>query len=241
MGSQRNSPNPSQKEFGSAYGNVDVFYRDCYPLMPSTPENSRLIRWVHQLMEKPFSPSQRFATVLEVGAGKGEHQPFVHHGYDTYIASDLRPPPVELAPLAGGESSSVDWLQANASKLPLADECIDRVIATCLLIHLTEPEAALEEWRRVAARGAWLTIYVPSESGLLLRLARSMTANRTAKRLGFDGYALYIARDHIGRPDGLEQLVKWVFREDEITFVRRPARVRSWDANVFTIYQIKKA
>ncbi len=217
------------------YGDPDVFYRDCYQHMPCSPDHNRAIRSLHRLMEQPFDDARSFGSVLEIGAGNGEHQSFVRHKYDHYISSDLRQPPADV------RRPDTDWLQADALQLPVATGSVDRLVATCVLIHLKEPEAALAQWYRVTASGGSLTIYVPCESGMLLRMARRVTTARKAKSLGFYGYDLYCARDHVGRPDALELLIKWVFRHDELKIHRRPARVPSINLNAFSLYQITKA
>jgi hypothetical protein len=74
----------------------------------------------------------------------------------------------------------------------------------------------------------------------MLRFGRKLTTARTARRLRFHGYNLMLARDHINHAWGLNQLIKYVFREDKIT-------VRTWPFSIavlpsaFRVYEIKKA
>jgi len=79
---------------------------------------------------------------------------------------------------------------ADAQVLPFLDNSFGRVIATCLLLHLQEPELALLEWRRVTENNGLITILIPTEPGLLLRLSRALLTSPKARRLGFDGYSL---------------------------------------------------
>ena len=41
-------------------------------------------------MEQPFKPSMNFEVVLEVGAGNGEHLPYVKHNFKKYFMTDIR-------------------------------------------------------------------------------------------------------------------------------------------------------
>jgi len=81
-------------------------------------------------------------------------------------------------------------MQCDAVSLPFPDQCFDRVIATCLIAHLKDPEVALTEWRRVLRKGGELTMYVPCELGFSLRLFRKLFLAPKAKRLGFQGLNL---------------------------------------------------
>lgn len=207
-----------------SYGSPDVFYRDYYSRLIGN--DSRAVRMVHRTMERPLR-GRHFPVVLELGSGNGEHRQHVRHTFDQYLTLDLR---IEGKP----------DVVADAMALPIANESIDRLVAMCLLMHLPDPEAALEEWRRVVRPGGLASIYVPCDPGLAMRTIRRLTTIPAARRLGYQGYELMIAREHVNTVSGLDRMMRWVFRDDEIRLIRRPARLPSWNLNAFYIYHIEK-
>ena len=108
-------------------------------------------------------------------------------------------------------------------------------------IHLENPEIGLNEWRRVVKPGGILTIYLPCEPGLILRMFRKFVSNRKANKLGYSGFSLYIARDHVNSAQNMMEVIKHVFREDRIRMTFRPFPLRSWYLNLFIVVQITKA
>ena len=127
----------------------------------------------------------------------------------------------------------------NAEDLKFSSSYFDRLIATCLIVHLNDPEKALREWRRVLKPGATATIYVALEPSLALRIFRIMFTSRKAKKLGFEGYKLFIARDHINYASGVMELIHEVFKEDSISKRYRPLPLPFWYINLFCIVDIK--
>jgi ubiquinone/menaquinone biosynthesis C-methylase UbiE len=104
---------------------------------------------VHKIME-PKPTTEIFNKVLEVGAGHGQHLKFVKHEYSKYFETDFRR---ENLPERSSDTKVIS-LEADATNLSaFTDSSIDRVIASCLIVHLGDPEAALLEWRRVCVGG----------------------------------------------------------------------------------------
>ena len=138
-------------------------------------------------------------TILEVGAG-GQHAQYVRHSFDRLIQCDIRPeniPNVADDPRIEKEFKSVD-----AQSLPYGDNSHDRLIATCLLAHLSDPENALEEWKRVVRPGGAISIFVPCEPGFLLRITQMATTRRKQKSLGYNGRLLHY-REHRNHYPGM--------------------------------------
>ena len=50
----------------------------------SSPLQSAVMRASHRLTERPYDERTHFARVVEIGAGTGEHLPFVRHTFDEY-------------------------------------------------------------------------------------------------------------------------------------------------------------
>lgn len=226
---------------GSNKGNVDKYYSDFYSQMigkDSTGVLSRLWRYPHKLMEKPFKSNAEFR-ILELGTGEGEHIEFVSDDYSEYIALDLDSS--RLRHVAAMAKDRVTPYFGDANPLNFPDATFDRVIATCLLAHLKEPEGALKEWRRVLKPGGSLSIYIPCEPGIALRVFRSLFTKRKARKLGFEGYDLFIARDHLTAADRLCVLLSHTFEDDKVDINFMPFKLKSWYLNLFIIAQISKS
>ncbi len=198
---------------------------------------SILWKYPHRVMEKNFK-SNAGKRILELGFGEGEHLSFVAEDFAEYLATDLDVKRLErfrpkLIP-------NTKLMQCDAMSLPFPDESFDRVIATCLIAHLRNPELALTEWRRVLKEGGELTMYVPCEPGFSLRLFRKLFSAPKAKRLGFEGFNLYIARDHVNDAFRVLNLAAEVFRRDSFQQVFRPFPIRSWYLNLFCVVHIIK-
>jgi len=225
----------------SRRGNVDVYYKEFYSRMMGHDSQgllSILWKYPHALMEKPFKSNQGLR-ILELGCGEGEHIDFVRDDYSEYLATDIDAERLERIREKLPKRASIS--ACNAEKLPYADESFDRVIATCLLAHLVDPEAALREWRRVTKIGGALTVYIPCEPGFSLRLFRKLFSAPKAKKLGFEGFNLYISRDHRNDAFRLLNIAAEVFHEDRLKYVFRPFFLRSWYLNLFGLLQIRRA
>lgn len=224
----------------SRRGNVEVYYKEFYSRMMGHDSNglfSILWKYPHSLMEKPFKSNEGFK-ILELGCGEGEHFDFVTNDFSHYLATDLDAHRLERIRPKLSENSSIT--ACDAEKLPFEDQSFDRVIATCLLAHLVDPEGALREWRRVTKIGGSLTIYIPCEPGFSLRLFRKMFSAPKARKLGFEGFNLYIARDHRNDAFRLLNIAAEVFHSDSLKYVFRPFFIRSWYLNLFGILQVKR-
>jgi phosphatidylethanolamine/phosphatidyl-N-methylethanolamine N-methyltransferase len=224
----------------SGRGNVELYYQEFYSKMMGHESNgvlSILWKYPHRVMEKNFK-SNAGKRILELGFGEGEHLSFVAEDFAEYLATDLDAKRLErfrpkLIP-------NTKLMQCDAMSLPFPDESFDRVIATCLIAHLRNPELALTEWRRVLKEGGELTMYVPCEPGFSLRLFRKLFSAPKAKRLGFEGFNLYIARDHVNDAFRVLNLAAEVFRRDSFQQVFRPFPIRSWYLNLFCVVHIIK-
>jgi phosphatidylethanolamine/phosphatidyl-N-methylethanolamine N-methyltransferase len=217
------------------YGSVDYYYENVYSHVVGnqTLGTSRFLSaYPHLLLEAPFRDNIG-KSVLEIGSGENEHFPFVAHNFSKYVAIDIKKP--KSIPL----DPRFQYIQGNVEKLPFKDSSFDRVIATCLLLHLDNPEIALEEIRRVVANNGFVSIYLPTEPSIILRLIRNIYSAKRAKALGFHGYKLFIARDHVTYFSRVLELIRFIFREDSVTYRYRPIPLRTWYLNAFCIIQIR--
>ena len=221
-------------------GNVDHYYKNFYSRMMGHESNgilSILWKYPHILMEKPFKNNSGLR-ILELGFGEGEHIGFVKADYSEYTATDIDAE--RLYRIKDKMPPNARTMACDALQLPFEDNLFDRVIATCLIAHLPDPEKAMTEWRRVLKPGGKLTMYVPCEPGFSLRLFRKLFTAPKAKKLGFDGFNLYISRDHINDAFRVLNIAAEVFRMDSFKQVYRPFYIRSWYLNLFCVVQVTK-
>jgi ubiquinone/menaquinone biosynthesis C-methylase UbiE len=190
-------------------------------------------RLIHKFFENS-SNLKRFETILEVGAGSGEHKPFVKNNYDRYIEVDLR----KTNHIKDFNSISEGSYYEDAITLSsIPDASIDRLIATCLIVHLKDPESALINWKRVVREGGVINIYVPCEPRILLRALQNATTKRKAAKLGFSFNSVHW-RDHINNWIYIDTLINEVFENSKITRRRFPFRWLPWDLAIFDVYDI---
>lgn len=140
----------------------------------STPLQSSVMRASHKLVEKAFDDQVHFGSVLEVGAGTGEHLPFVRHSFDEYTLTDHDPKTLEVAKrkFAATLSGKVTFEVQTGSELAYPDNSFDRLVATHVLEHIYQPHLVLQEWCRVLRHGGTLSILIPTDPGLAWRLGR---------------------------------------------------------------------
>jgi ubiquinone/menaquinone biosynthesis C-methylase UbiE len=165
-----------------------------------------LSRYPHKLMEKNITHNAN--RILEVGFGEGEHFKYVKSPFKQYIGIDL-----DRNKLLQNEyPKHIKTKVMDAQKINYPDAYFDRVIATCLLAHLQKPEVALHEWGRVLKRDGLCTIYVPLGPSVALKLFRLFVTKPKLRKMRFDSYDLFIAREHINHASRLMVFIKNVFK-----------------------------
>lgn len=195
---------------------------------------SRVLRHGHVLLERDFGPERRFETVVEVGAGHGEHLPHVRHGFSRYIMTDLRAD--ELARRHADPAHlrrGVEVRAEDATRLSLPDDCADRLIASHVLEHLAEPHAVLREWSRVVKDGGLISLVQPCDPGFAWRFGRNLGPRRDNHRAGNGAYDYWMAREHVNAIQTLHVMIDYDFPErKELWFL---LRVPSVDANLLFV------
>ena len=178
----------------------------------------------------------RYDSVLEVGAGQGEHRPFVKHQYGNYIETDLR---IKNGNTKIHNDQELFRINSNAEDLAeIKSNSVDRLIATCILVHLANPEKALNNWKRVVRSSGCLTIFVPTEPGMVLRLFRILVTSRKAKKLGLDHKSIHY-QEHRNMLIYCNILIYEVFKGSRIRHRRYPLKFLTWNFRLFDVYHIE--
>jgi phosphatidylethanolamine/phosphatidyl-N-methylethanolamine N-methyltransferase len=215
---------------------LDIFYRDHYSNFIETGLVGFAAKLSHRSLEVGQSSKrtgEQFR-ILEVGAGGGQHVKFCNQDYSEYILTDLRPE--NLPKSEGRVISNKDIVPADC--LPYSDQSFDRVIATCLVAHLNDPNKAVGEWLRVVKDSGNITIYVPCEPGFILRILQHVITNKKKKKMGIANPKLLHYRDHIQTYVRLKEEIQHLSANVKIR--RYPFPMLSWNFNLWAVFHITK-
>jgi ubiquinone/menaquinone biosynthesis C-methylase UbiE len=192
----------------------------------------------HVLLEKTLPELDGKEIILEVGAGSGHHFPYVKKTFSKYIMSDASPEMLAIATEKYSKEISLELLevdQQDATSLSIADNSVDRLIATHVLEHLPDPVSVLKEWNRVVRPGGIISIVLPCDPGLLWRLGRHFGPRRNAKKQGL-AYDYLQAAEHV---NSIYNLVVFIQHHFEcLSESWYPAKIPLPDLNLFYICHI---
>lgn len=215
------------------------WYSDHYSdINVSADPNSLAFRFLHQRIEKSC-PKGRYRNILEVGSNRGEHISFVFKNWEKYVALDLRLPSVEICEKFQG--LDVTFEEGDVQAMLYPDNSFDRIISTCVMHHVSNPESAFREMLRVTKVGGIISIAVPNDPGLSYRFLRHITSVRRAKKMNLRAELnLVHALEHRNHFLSIDAILKWVFIKQEVTVSRYPNIIKFWHFNFLTIYSIRK-
>ena len=215
-----------------------VYYSSYYQDVTNTGLIGKVASISHRTMEKwPYASVRQIegAVICELGAGQAQHYLHVKRGYSKYIMSDYRP---EL--LNGVNATSkeivIEKRSVDAHSLPYKNNEFDRLIATCLMIHLRDPEAALREWKRVVKDSGTISIYIPCESGIFLRILQSLSTRRKQYKLGLNAKYLHYNEHKFNYPF-LIAIISEIFPQ-QFSVRKFPFIFGSFDLNLWAVVTI---
>ena len=196
------------------------------------PLQSVVMRASHKLVERAYDKDVKFGRVLEIGAGTGEHFPFVRHDFNEYILTDHDPQTLAVAErkIAGKEDDRVLFETQPGDRLTYSDETFDRVVATHVLEHIYQPHLAIKEWSRVLKSGGVLSILIPTDPGLAWRLGRHFGPRRNAIAQGI-AYDYIMAREHVNSCNNLIAILRHYFPRAKQAWW--PLPIALFDVNLF--------
>jgi ubiquinone/menaquinone biosynthesis C-methylase UbiE len=193
---------------------------------------------IHKALESyPNKRNLNFPLTLELGGGEGHHFEYVKSRYQLYLLSDIRNSELTVAAENAVKSGTLKFILQDAEALTLLSQPVDRTIFSCVLHHLSNPERALIEARRVTKFGGMVSIYLPCDPGFVYRTLRRIFTTRISQKLGID-YELMNVREHTNHYYQLNKLIRTVFYNDKITVRNFPFQFASFDLNIYSIYHI---
>jgi len=199
---------------------------------------SRVMRASHKFAEKAFSDQVHFSRVLEVGAGTGEHLPFVIHSFDEYILTDFDQKALDIAnnKYSDKYAGKLKFQKQSGEQLSYNDNVFDRVIATHILEHIYQPHLVVKEWARVLKNNGILTVLLPTDPGLGWRMAKHFGPRRNAILKGIP-YDFIMAREHVNSCTNLVYILRHYF--PDMSEGWWPLRLASVDINLFYVAHIR--
>jgi SAM-dependent methyltransferase len=220
---------------------VSNYYSTAYDKILNSGRIGKLSSFVHWYTEKSV-PKESYGVVLEVGAGRGQHKFAVKNEFGKYIESDIRIEQDSSIPLPFGDSrdSKLMRLKLDAQDLKsIPDSSVDRLIATCVLVHLPDPEMALREWRRVLKPSGVASIFIPCEPGMFLRLFRRFSTIPKSRKMGIDHASVHY-REHRNMWIFCKLLIDEVFECDQIKVKKFPFPFFTWNFRLFDLVIVTK-
>jgi ubiquinone/menaquinone biosynthesis C-methylase UbiE len=182
---------------------------------------------------------------LEIGAGLGEHIPFVKNKVQNYYLCDLREylekDQNSIRQISSSNIETLHFITANAEKLPFESSLFDSIIVTCLFHHLNDVESAILELYRVLANGGTARIFLPTDPGIAYRILREVSSMRRARILGmYSEFKYFHAKEHKNHHLSLMELFKRNVPKNEIQFKHAPFIFNFMNINLYTTITIKK-
>ncbi len=193
----------------------------------------------HQLLEKTLPKNVVCNRVLEVGAGSGHHFSFVEQDFKEYMMTDSSKGMLEITAKKLSRQVAERPLtieMQDATSLTYQDNSFDRLIATHVLEHLSDPVSVMREWNRVVRPNGIISIVLPCDPGLLWRAGRYFGPRRNARKCGI-AYDYLQAAEHINSIYNLVVFIRHHF--EDVTELWYPTRIPFPDLNLFYVCHIK--
>ena len=176
-------------------------------------------------------------SILEIGAGNGAHFNFVRKDFSSYTMTDISTWGKSEIDKIIKSNPGVTFALADVQNLLFPDKSFDRVICSCVLIHVDQPYLALQEMKRVTKIGGSLSIYIAADPGVLLSFMRFVFTKPKIKSLPVE-YKLLNALSHRNHAGGLIEIAKYVFAGSKIKILYHPFRWKSWNLSTHIIINI---
>jgi ubiquinone/menaquinone biosynthesis C-methylase UbiE len=219
---------------------VDKYYLESYLKVHSYGVLGFANSYMHKRLER--NSNKYYQNTLEIGSGNFEHYKFISHEYGSLFALDIREPELSLKQKFLQDNSKNKFILGDALKLPFEDDYFDRVYATCLVVHIADVRALINEWIRVIKPDGQIDFVIPCDPGLLLRIFRKFVSVPTARKMGVSEslYEFVNNEEHISSFSRTIKLVKFATPKNRKLKIRYyPFNfLRSWNFNAFAIVSI---
>lgn len=211
-----------------------AFYRDAYAQVFGDSGITGLsYRLTHRALEWGVTSSG--ARILEIGAGHGQHLSYVDDDFAEYVMLDPLGPPLDWRADA---DRRISWVTSRAEEWDGNLGRFDRVVVTCVLHHVTDVAAVLRNVRRWLVPGGRFSLFLPSDPGFLNRVNRKLFVTPKARRVGFDRYPVFNAREHHNHYWSIRTELLHQFGDCRISRRYYPFGIPVADCSLFSVWQI---
>lgn len=221
---------------------VKEFYDNYYSrVFSSKGLSSKFNSLTHKAIESRMkstlisnAPDNKYS-ILEIGAGKGEHFRYVKTPFYKYDMLDIMPEPSNFL-----EFGSAEWIQEDICNPKIKLGQYDRIISMCVFHHLAEPIYAMENIKNSLKVGGTFSLFLPSDPGILNRVVRKLFVTPTTKKFGFEYYELVNAREHKNHYWGIKKELEFQFQEFEVSKKYYPFGIPAGNLSLFSVWHFKK-
>jgi phosphatidylethanolamine/phosphatidyl-N-methylethanolamine N-methyltransferase len=212
---------------------INDYYSKVYPDYFYGSGMSKISGINHKLLEKSRITIP-IENILEIGAGQGEHLKYLRvEPRLNYYCIDKKLP--RTSDYHRKSTFKVKFLEMNVEELKFDDCSFQRVLSTCVLHHIDDVLAALLEIRRVMSIGGECRIVLPTDPGLLNQFVKRVFLFPRFKRYSDVSPQLIYALEHKNHIGGIMDLIKYVFRDDDLKFRFFPFGIKSWNLNLLVL------
>jgi ubiquinone/menaquinone biosynthesis C-methylase UbiE len=186
----------------------------------------------HKLLEAKVGHHPR---ILEIGGGKGDHIKFVTSDFTSYTIIDIFETEDTF------HDSRVKFVVGSAERLPFQNQSFDRVIITCVLAHLKDPIAALEEAIRVLSPSGTLSILISNDPGFLYTIAWNLFARKSRTKWTNEDPKYGHAVSHLISGKSLKIIICNLENSMRVRMFGFPFRIPLYNFNLSTVFHITKS
>lgn len=216
---------------------LDDFYAVEYNSTSVTARDGLAQRYLHAVLERPYSSADSFSRVIELGGNRGEHVPYVRHAFSEYVVTDIRKPELPANLLA---DPRLRTRIGDAARVDDQSDSFDRAIVTCLMHHVDDPLGVALELRRVVKPGGAISILLPTDPGWAYRVLQNLTSGRSARRAGRGAeFRVIHALDHRNHFRSIAIQLRAVFENDDLSVSWLPWHVPSVELSPLTVWQVR--
>ena len=232
---------------------INDYYEKIFDTLCYTGAQKRGSAYFHRIIEKYYNNSKdHMLDILEVGAGSGEHLPYLNsstlYNLNSYTLLDLREQSLAFSNVTPkininnkyGSKKHFFYIQGSVEKIPFKSGKFDRVTSTCLFHHLDNPLKGFQEIRRVLRVGGQASIGLPTDPGLLNRIVKKVITFPAARKAGIGDPRLIYALEHRNHVGGLIQIARTAFKNDHIKIYYKPFLIPSWNLNLAAVIHVEK-
>ena len=197
-----------------------------------------MMRYCHNALENFSDNKKKFNKILEIGAGVEPHDKYIKHQYNEYHILETSDYALEQLAL------NKDYIihKYDGDKLPFEDEIFDRIIISHSLEHIEKSEIFINNVMKILKKGGIFSISLPTDPGVLWRVARYINGFFKAKKIFKISrleYNYINAIEHINPIFNLISVINYNFK-DQIEEYFLPFRIKSADLNFFYNVHIRK-